>query len=109
MSESAPEIYQFAAWAGGLARPRERGPGMLVVSGGRPGVGATTLAVNLATALAQDAHRVVLIDADLYRADVASHCNLPHGLNIADVLAGRRNIHEVLQLGPAGMQILAGA
>src|SRR6185436_17726008 len=35
--------------------------------------------------------------------------NLPRGLDIGDVLAGRRSIHEVLQRGPAGMQILAGA
>ena len=51
----------------------------------------------------------MLIDADLHRADVAAQCNLPDGLGIGDVLAGRKNIHEVLQRGPAGMQVLAGA
>jgi flagellar biosynthesis protein FlhG len=82
---------------------------MLVVSGGRPGVGATTLAVNLAASLAQDALRTVLIDADLHRSEAAALCNLPNSLGIGDVLAGRKNIHEVLQRGPAGLQILAGA
>jgi flagellar biosynthesis protein FlhG len=80
----------------------------VVVAGGRPGVGATTLAVQLAAALAQDALRVVLIDADLYRADVAARCALTGPLGIGDVLAGRKSIHEAIQRGPAGMQVLAG-
>jgi flagellar biosynthesis protein FlhG len=87
---------------------RGQSPATLVVSGGRPGVGATTVAVHLAALMAQDAHRIVLIDADLYRADIAAHCNLGGGLGIAEVLSGRKTIHEVLQLGPAGMQVLAG-
>jgi len=81
----------------------------LVVSGGRHGVGATTLAVQLAAALAQEAQRVVLVDADLGKGDVAAHCEHSAALGIADVLAGHKTIHEVLQRGPAGMQILAGA
>jgi flagellar biosynthesis protein FlhG len=80
----------------------------LVVSGGKPGVGATTLAVNLAAVLAQDALRIVLVDADLYRAEVAARCGLTGSLGIGDVLAGRKTIHEVLQRGPSGMQVLAG-
>jgi flagellar biosynthesis protein FlhG len=71
-------------------------------------VGATTVAVHLAATLAQDALRVVLIDADLYRADVAAQCNVVGGFGIGDVLVGRKTIHEVLQRGPAGMQILTG-
>ena len=109
MSDQATRIHELMVRGSGPAHRRERGPGTVVISGGRPGVGATTLAVNLAAALAQDAHRVVLIDADLYRADVASQCNLTGGFGIGDVLAGRRSIHEVLQRGPAGMQVLAGA
>lgn len=81
----------------------------LVVSGGRPGVGATTIAVQVATALSREAQRVVLIDADPFGADIASRCEYSTALGIGDVLAGRKTIHEVLQLGPSGMQILAGA
>jgi flagellar biosynthesis protein FlhG len=49
-----------------------------------------------------------LIDADLYRADVARQCGLAGSMGMGEVLAGRKNIHEALQRGPAGMQILAG-
>src|SRR4051812_33392450 len=104
MSDQAPSFRSLVPSDRDQPRGSERGPGTLVISGGRPGVGATTLAVNLAGALAQDGLRVVLIDADLYRADVAAQCKLAGGLGIGDVLEGRKNIHEVLQLGPAGMQ-----
>jgi flagellar biosynthesis protein FlhG len=99
----------LVAQAGGHAVQRRQAPPTLVISGGRPGVGATSLAVRLAASLAQEALRIVLIDADLYRADIASHCELAGTLGIGDVLAGRRTIHEALQLGPAGVQVLAGA
>jgi flagellar biosynthesis protein FlhG len=109
MSDSAPRQHRPAPPANGSAPPRDGGSTTLVISGGRPGVGATTVAVHLAASLAQDAHRVVLVDADLYGADVAAHCDLTGGLGIGDVLVGRKTIHEVLQRGPAGMQVLAGA
>lgn len=85
------------------------GAKLLVISGGRPGVGATTIAVKLAEVLASEALRVVLADADLYRADVANHCDVTNGPTIGDVLQGRKSIHEALQLGQAGIQILTGA
>jgi flagellar biosynthesis protein FlhG len=91
------------------ARRMPPGHTTLVISGGRPGVGATTIALQLATALAREAQRTVLIDADPFAADIAARCEHSAALGIGEVLAGRKTIHEVLQLGPAGMQILAGA
>lgn len=84
-------------------------PRTFAVSAGRTGVGATTLSVNLAISLAQQGQRVVIIDADLSRSGVASLCGLSPPASIADVLAGRRSIHEVLVRGPAGIQVAAGA
>jgi flagellar biosynthesis protein FlhG len=82
---------------------------VLVLSGGRPAVGATTVALKIAEILAGEALRVVVIDADLYRADIASHCELAASHGIHDVLRGEKSIHEVLQRGPAGIQVVAGA
>ena len=81
---------------------------MLVISGGRRGVGTTTLCVELAVALAEDARRIVLIDADLQHAGVAATTHISPGSGIGDVLLGRKSVHEVLQCGRAGMHILAG-
>jgi flagellar biosynthesis protein FlhG len=83
-------------------------PRMLAVAGGKGGVGATTLAVNLGIALAQDGRRALLVDADAQRADVTAQCGLVDGPNIADVLSGLRSLHEAMQRGPAGLQILPG-
>jgi flagellar biosynthesis protein FlhG len=84
------------------------GPRTLVVSGGKSGLGATTLAVQLAAALAHDALRVVLVDGNLQNPQIAERCGIRPLLTIGDVIAGKKNIHEALQLGPAGLQILCG-
>jgi flagellar biosynthesis protein FlhG len=108
MSDSTINFQRYAARSGGSNHDRA-GARTLVVSGGKASVGVTTLAIHLAQAMAQDAHRVVLVDADLQRADIAVQCSLTAALGIGDVLAGRKTIHEVLQLGPAGMHVLTGA
>ena len=82
---------------------------LLVVSGGRAGVGATTIALGLAQALAQDALRIVLIDADRQRPTLAAASGVEVTAGIDEVLSGRKTIHEALLRGPAGLQILAGA
>lgn len=84
-------------------------PRLIVVASGKGGVGTTTVAVNLAAALAADGRRTVLVDADLGRADASSLCRVGDACTVADVLAGRRSVHETLARGPAGMQVLPGA
>lgn len=83
-------------------------PALLTVAGGKGGVGTTTVAVNLAVALAQSGYRTVLVDVDLAGGDVAQVCRLQSIDCVADVLASRRTIHEVLERGPAGVQVVAG-
>ena len=83
-------------------------PRILLVAGGKGGVGATTISVNLGIALSDLGQRVVLIDADLRSSDVATLCGLSEGVTIADVMKSQKNIHEALQPGPAGMLIVPG-
>ena len=83
-------------------------PQKLVIGGGKGGVGVTTIAVGLSVALARLGLRVVLVDADMQAADVATMCQLEPRNTIADVLSARRTVHEVLHRGPAGIQILPG-
>src|SRR5688572_26812793 len=77
-------------------------PKIVVVAGGKGGVGTTTVAVNLAAALAREGRRVVLADADFAGPNVAELCGVDGAYGAADVLAGRRTVHEVLLRGPIG-------
>ena len=83
-------------------------PRLIVLTGGKGGVGTTTLSVNLSVALAQQGQRVVLVDANPTQADVAPLCGLDERYSVSDVLQSRRNIHEVLEPGPAGIQVVPG-
>jgi flagellar biosynthesis protein FlhG len=71
-------------------------------------VGVTTLAINVAISLVDQGLRVVLVDADLYRADVATLCQLPERGHVGDILSARRDIHEVLERGPGGILVVPG-
>jgi flagellar biosynthesis protein FlhG len=86
-------------------------PGALIlaVSGGAPGVGATTLACGLARQLARLGKHVVLIDANLTRPAVADAFNCKPSGTLADILAGRRCAVELLAPAAAGIHIIAGA
>jgi flagellar biosynthesis protein FlhG len=82
---------------------------LVVVAGGKGGVGATTVAVNLALALARQGRRAVFVDADLDHGGNSRLTKHPEQGSVLDVLAGRRSVHEVLQRGPLGVQVLSGA
>jgi flagellar biosynthesis protein FlhG len=86
-----------------LARPK-----LIVVTGGKGGVGTTTIAVNFAVVAARLRERVILVDADLDGGDVAALCRLEEGPTVADVLSARRTVREVLQGAPGGIQVIPG-
>lgn len=79
---------------------------VVAVTGGKGGVGKTSLAVNLSLALAQLRRRVLLMDADLGLANVDLLLGLKARYNIADVLAGRRNLSDILVPGPGGIRVV---
>lgn len=83
-------------------------PRLIVLTGGTSGVGVTTIAVNLSAALAEQGSRVVLVDADSHRSDVALLCGLKDYQPRAASSEARRDIHEALHRGPAGIQIVPG-
>ncbi len=81
---------------------------MIVFAGGKGGVGVSTLAINIAIALVDQGLRAVLVDADLYRADIAPLCGLTERGHVGDILTARRDIHEVLERGPGGILVVPG-
>ena len=83
-------------------------PDLMVVASGKGGAGTTTVAVNLAVAMAAGGLRSVLVDADLQGGDAAVLCGLEPRYCLADVLGGRKTIHEVLEPGPGAVQVVPG-
>jgi len=109
MRDQAAELRSLMFRAARRTTPLPGPPTHLIaLCGGKGGVGVTSLAVNLAASLAEYGMRTVLVDANLYRADAAAYCGLAEAESIADVLSGGRDIHEVLQPGPSGLQVAPG-
>ncbi len=109
MADQASVLRQLVRHAGrGVIRREAPRPRLLVVSSVLPGAGATSLAVNLSVALAARGHRVVLADADGVRPAVGRWCDLEPRGSLADVWAGRQELAEILQPGPAGVLIAGG-
>lgn len=82
---------------------------LIVVSGGKGGVGTTTVAANLAIALAQAGRAVALVDADADGGCIAAMCRIEERATIVDVLSGRTTLADALVDCPPGVAVLAGA
>lgn len=78
-----------------LVQTMERsGHKSLVVVGCMPGSGATTVAANLALAVASADERVLVIDANFRRPAMHRLFKLPDGPGLADILAGTTSLDE---------------
>jgi pilus assembly protein CpaE len=90
------------------------GGALWVVYGPKGGVGATTIAVNLAIALRAVPRDVALVDLDVYAGDAAFFLNAQPSHTLRDVLAGYNRLDAVLIQGamvrhPSGLSILASS
>ncbi|WP_054680428.1 polysaccharide biosynthesis tyrosine autokinase [Microbacterium sp. No. 7] len=70
-------------------------PRVIVVTSPLPGDGKSTVAGNLAIAMAASGQRVILIDGDLRRPTVATTFGLPEGAGLTDVLIGTATARDV--------------
>jgi len=110
MQDQANDLRRLARELVATATPRSAPqPRLVVAASGKGGVGTTTVAVNLAAALARQGRRAVLVDADPHGAGAASFCRGGGPFTVADVLAARCAAREALQPGPAGTRVLPGS
>lgn len=81
----------------------------IAVTGGKGGVGKTNISVNLSMALADMGKRTLLLDADLGLANVDVLLGLTPKFTLADLVAGRCTLEEVLVDMPNGLMVVPAA
>jgi flagellar biosynthesis protein FlhG len=79
------------------------------VASGKGGVGKTTVSINLAVALAQRGHKVMLLDADLGMANAQIALGTVAPFNIGHVLRGEKTLEEVIVTTSQGVRLVPGA
>jgi flagellar biosynthesis protein FlhG len=81
---------------------------LIVVTGARASVGATTVSLNLAAVLADCGERVLLLDGSQRRGEsgdsILPRREVEHGL--AEVLSGKCRLADAIVAGPGGMRML---
>jgi len=96
--------------AAGLKRLTNPGPVQVIaVTGGKGGVGKTSVSVNLASALVSAGKRVMLLDGDLGLANVDVFLGISPRHTMAHVLSGQRTLEEVIIESQDGIQVVPGA
>jgi flagellar biosynthesis protein FlhG len=85
------------------SRPRAR---TIAIASGKGGVGKSNLAANLAVALGERGARVLLLDADLAQASLDLLLGLHPRFDLQHVLAGEKNLEDVLVEGPKGVKLI---
>ncbi|MGV0579282.1 polysaccharide biosynthesis tyrosine autokinase [Mycolicibacterium elephantis] len=72
-------------------------PRVIIVTSSMPNEGKTTTAINLALALAEAEHNVVLVEGDLRRPRLHSYLDLVGSVGVSTVLTGKSSLEEALQ------------
>ncbi|MBK1872790.1 AAA family ATPase [Marinobacter sp. 1-3A] len=84
-------------------------PRTIAITGGKGGVGKTSVALNLALTLARQDKRVLLLDGDTDLANVSIMLGLYPERTLAHVVAGECRLEDILLEVSYGLHILPGA
>jgi flagellar biosynthesis protein FlhG len=88
---------------------KKKFPQVIGVASGKGGAGKTTVAINLAVALALRGHKVMLLDADLGMANAQIALGAHAPFNISHVLNGSKTLEEVMVTTAQGVRLVPGA
>ncbi len=72
-------------------------PKILHITSAEPGEGKSSTAINIATTMANEGARVILIDADLRRSTLHKYFDIKNEAGLSDILSGNSNLSNALQ------------
>ncbi|WP_303291318.1 AAA family ATPase [Marinobacter sp. SS5-14b] len=81
----------------------------IAITGGKGGVGKTTVALNLAIALSEQGQKVLLLDGDTDLANVSIMVGAYPQRTLADVVAGRCAMQDIIMTTYGGLDLIPGA
>jgi len=81
---------------------------VLSVTSGKGGVGKTNIAANLAICMAASGKKILLIDGDISLGNLDVIMNVNSKYNISHMLNGAKSTEEIIDFGPAGVEIICG-
>ncbi|KXJ48739.1 MinD-like ATPase involved in chromosome partitioning or flagellar assembly [Marinobacter salarius] len=84
-------------------------PRTLAITGGKGGVGKTSVALNLSLTLAREGYRVLLLDGDTDLANVSIMLGRYPERTLANVMAGECSLRDVIMEAEWGLHIIPGA
>jgi flagellar biosynthesis protein FlhG len=100
-----PELY--ADQANGLRRiGASRAVSTIAVTGGKGGIGKTSMAINLGTALCELGRHVMLLDADLGLANADVLLGLRTRFNLEHVISGDCTLQDVIVTAASGLRLV---
>lgn len=82
---------------------------VIAVTGGKGGVGKTTVAANLAVSMAAQGRDVMLVDADLGLANVDVLLGIHTRFHLGHVMSGECALEDAIVTGPHGLQVVPAA
>src|SRR5271170_6647023 len=89
----------------------DKRPYLILVASQKGGVGKTTVAINLAVALARKEYRVILVDADTSTFSINEHLGIkPGGNGFVEAVEGKVAITEtIFAYQPIDLHIILGS